>query len=653
MRNNYKKRIIIPLTIILQTVTTLSFSQESEEGINLKPCATVISAEELAEQQQQLKEMRTSRSMMRPSIPYPIKMVPLTFHITSRTDGTGGISLAVVMEQLKRTNSMYREAGIEFFVCQTLYHKDDALYSVTSSDAGSKYGSLDDKNTGDVWFAGSAGGACGWASLPGNINARVVLSNSCVSNGTSMEHELGHYFGLSHTHDGNELVARPGSGKPTNCATEGDNFCDTPADPDLGGVTVSATTCLVTGAMGKDANGDTYTPDAQNVMSYSSQKSCRTTFSPEQIEYMNYVANNNTSRKSWICTDANVVKADFLIKAERACNGEINFYDKSIGTQTFTYSWSFPGGSPSSSTLENPIVKYPAAGTYTVTLSVSTPYGTNQISRQINVKSTNPISAPYKEDFSTGSGALLAFDVITNTQSNVMVSTAGGKTDNGLILSGGSGTVYYGKPTPVNAFYTNPAYNSSAGLYCVDLSSTSKAKLSFDYKLLFATAKFNTNFGVYVNGEELEFYTPLSESDEVWKHADIDLSAYAGKSVDIVFRGSSKLTHTSSTTGNGVFIDNIEITGTKLSTGASESAAKEGIQLFPNPTTGIFMLSFTEKYSGKIKIEILNSLGMMVFATEGAGDTLQSIDLSSVSQGHYFIRILMDDRVIIKKLIKQ
>ncbi|MBA3704347.1 MAG: T9SS type A sorting domain-containing protein [Bacteroidetes bacterium] len=653
MKNNYKKTILFSVTIALQFLTVGSFAQNNENGPNLIPCATVITPEELIEQRQLLQEMRVLKEERRLITPYPIKMVALTFHITTRTDGTGGISLTVVMDQLKRTNSIYRQAGIEFFVCKTLYHNDDALYTITSADATSKYGPLDDKNTGDVWFAGEADGACGWASLPGSVNARVVLGNSCVTNGTTMEHELGHYFGLQHTHAGGELVARPGSGKPTNCTTDGDGFCDTPADPTLSGVSVSSTTCLITSAMGVDANGDTYVPDAQNIMSYSPQKACRTTFSKEQIEYMNYIANNNTSRKSWVCPDANIVKADFFMKAERACGSEIKFYDKSIGTQNFTYSWSFPGGAPNSSTLENPIVKYSSAGTYTVTLSVTTPYGSNQITRSITVRSISPISVPYKEDFSTGQAALTAFDTVSDTQSEVLVAAAGGKTDNGLILTGGKGTIYYAKPTPINAFYTNPAYNSSAGLYCIDFSNFSTAKLSFDYKLLFATAKFNTNFSVTVNDKELKFYTPVAETDEVWKHVDIDLSTYVGTFADIVFKGSSKLTHTAGTTANGVFIDNIEITGTKITTGVNELNNTELVQLFPNPTTGLFTLKFNEKHSGKFKMEIFNTLGARVYEAEGIENIAQSVDLSGIAQGYYSVRVILNDQVITKKIVKQ
>jgi len=52
-------------------------------------------------------------------------------------------------------------------------------------------------------------------------------------------------------------------------------------------------------------------------------------------------------------------------------NGSTNFYDHSIGGPV-TWSWSFPGATPATSTLQNPTgITYPVAGSYAVTLTVT------------------------------------------------------------------------------------------------------------------------------------------------------------------------------------------------------------------------------------------------------------------------------------------
>jgi PKD repeat protein len=67
-----------------------------------------------------------------------------------------------------------------------------------------------------------------------------------------------------------------------------------------------------------------------------------------------------------------------------ACaNTPIQFTDQSGGIAPLTWQWSFPGGTPSSATIQNPIVTYPSNGTYTATLIVTNNLGDDTISQTI------------------------------------------------------------------------------------------------------------------------------------------------------------------------------------------------------------------------------------------------------------------------------
>ncbi|MFK7785679.1 MAG: S8 family serine peptidase [Crocinitomicaceae bacterium] len=67
--------------------------------------------------------------------------------------------------------------------------------------------------------------------------------------------------------------------------------------------------------------------------------------------------------------------ARFEVDYELACPGQnIQFTDISPGTPTY-WEWYFPGGTPASSNVQNPVVSYAAPGSYDVTLIVSD--GTN------------------------------------------------------------------------------------------------------------------------------------------------------------------------------------------------------------------------------------------------------------------------------------
>ena len=65
------------------------------------------------------------------------------------------------------------------------------------------------------------------------------------------------------------------------------------------------------------------------------------------------------------------VTADFEADDASICAGQsVNFTDLSLGTIT-EWEWTFPGGSPTTSATQNPVVTYVNAGTYDVTLTVS------------------------------------------------------------------------------------------------------------------------------------------------------------------------------------------------------------------------------------------------------------------------------------------
>ena len=136
---------------------------------------------------------------------------------------------------------------------------------------------------------------CGYASLGGIAGyGNIVIKKNCADAST-IAHELGHYFGLSHTFEKSvpELV------NGSNCKTAGDGFCDTPADPyDPAKKTseyIDELSCAYISNV-RDANGDLYYPDVSNIMGYYTTCVCLK-FTYEQYNYMaNYY---NTHLGTW------------------------------------------------------------------------------------------------------------------------------------------------------------------------------------------------------------------------------------------------------------------------------------------------------------------------------------------------------------------
>lgn len=79
----------------------------------------------------------------------------------------------------------------------------------------------------------------------------------------------------------------------------------------------------------------------------------------------------------------------FFWDKENICQGDsIQFFDSSLDAAP-GWTWSFPGGSPSSSTLQSPKVYYPVSGNYQIMLDMGNSNGTGSFTDNINV-SINP-----------------------------------------------------------------------------------------------------------------------------------------------------------------------------------------------------------------------------------------------------------------------
>lgn len=108
----------------------------------------------------------------------------------------------------------------------------------------------------------------------------------------SLSHELGHFFGLLNTFEGSGKELVDGS----NCLTEGDKICDTPADPYIMNALLKdyIKNCEFI-SLKTDAHGQLYQPDVGNVMS---GYFCDCGFTVQQ--YLRMVENyNNAKNKHW------------------------------------------------------------------------------------------------------------------------------------------------------------------------------------------------------------------------------------------------------------------------------------------------------------------------------------------------------------------
>ena len=77
-------------------------------------------------------------------------------------------------------------------------------------------------------------------------------------------------------------------------------------------------------------------------------------------------------------------------------------------------------------------------------------------------------------------------------------------------------------------------------------------------------------------------------------------------------------------------------------------------RIYPNPTNGIFTLEMKEvKDQADISIEISNLMGECVVKSDMPASPSYQIDLTGKQRGVYLVRVVLDNRMEVKKLIKQ
>jgi len=126
--------------------------------------------------------------------------------------------------------------------------------------------------------------------------------------------------------------------------------------------------------------------------------------------------------------------ADFVSDYTIVCEGEsVSFADNSEG-EVDSWSWSFPGGTPASSTVENPVVTYNTAGTYDVSLTATNTYGSDTETKTgyITVNPSPDLAMSFIEPSCNGDNdgtATAAASGATPPYTYLWDSSAGGQTD--------------------------------------------------------------------------------------------------------------------------------------------------------------------------------------------------------------------------------
>lgn len=243
--------------------------------------------------------------------------IPVTIHIVRNSNGGGGFYENNAFLTICDLNNRMASSGMFFYLAGPVRFVDNDLYFNTT-DFGDLFTMIDLENvprTMNIYYTNLGQlGLCGFAFYPNTgpggfqNDGAVVMSFACSQpTGTTLTHEVGHFFNLPHTFDqtsGNpitgpnaervtRLTNEPAPRLSANCAVAGDEFCDTPAD------FIGTRWSCPTGQVQFDINGDRFRPDSSYYMSYSNDL-CMSRFSTQQILAMRATLASTTAPRGYL-----------------------------------------------------------------------------------------------------------------------------------------------------------------------------------------------------------------------------------------------------------------------------------------------------------------------------------------------------------------
>lgn len=229
------------------------------------------------------------------SLPCLNKKFTIVAHVFRDSLGLTLFSETLTKLALENVNDFFAPMCASFEICEFRYHDnwqhdvvenpDDEMPEITT-----KYNVERRINMYFVFGFTSPYNACGLAELGGIGNptsSYILIRKDCV-NTRVLAHELGHFFGLKHTFEGSGSELVDGS----NCTTEGDGICDTPADPYVAGedlVQYVDGSCRFISPK-QDTAGNYYNPDLGNIMSYYECDTCGFTWGQLNAMAQTYLA---------------------------------------------------------------------------------------------------------------------------------------------------------------------------------------------------------------------------------------------------------------------------------------------------------------------------------------------------------------------------
>ncbi len=353
----------------------------------------------------------------------------------------------------------------------------------------------------------------------------------------------------------------------------------------------------------------------------------------------------NTKTASITVTE-NPLSVDFTASSvEIEAGNFVNFTNTSTGTDInsdVTYAWTFEGGTPETSNSENPRILYSVPGTYQVSLTVTTPCGTDNEIKQGYITVTEPanVVTPVANFICDSAivevgGSVHFTDISTNLPETRQWTFAGG--------------------TPETSTEQNPVVTySEKGTFAVTLvvsNSAGRDSITIEnYITVIAdpVADFSCDTTEVEVGGSVHFFDRSTNEPTSWQWT------FEGGTPETSTEQNPVVTYSEiGTFAVTLVVSNLAGEDTKTETNYIsvvtdiEEFAIDNVSVYPNPTSSILNI----EADNLVSVTILDMSGRIVyFAAENCSAT--SIDLSGFANAEYMVKVETTNGSSLKRIIK-
>ena len=534
------------------------------------------------------------------------------------------------------------------------------------------------------------GTVLGYAQFPGTglqstdgIVIRHQDINTRGSGGRTSTHEVGHWLSLIHMWGDADCGSDDVFDTPT---AQGRNFgiCgNNPSFPEFGGGSTYHTTPY------NPNNCDSDNDDGEmfnNYMDYSDDV-CMNMFTLGQkarMDFTFYGDETDPGIRAYLISQENLEltgTADPYTTSECApisgfhfdqgtdfatqkmiCVGEnVDFEEDSYNGDVDSYAWTFEGGDPATDDSANPNnIEYNTPGTYDVTLQVSNDVTGSDVKTASDMIIVSSTAAQFQSNW----GYVDAFWNEQDFLDNYVVFNQDNTEHGWEWFQGTSGSPsvrmfnYYNGATEIDEL-VSPSYDLS-GLDNPTLkfrysgASVNNAPddelrimLSDDCGDSWQTGETFTGFELTNSGLVTDSYRPNSNS--TWTDVAVGLGSFDDEpNVRVKFRWIS------GGRSNNFYIDDVTLAASPL--GMEDLERQLDLSLAPNPTSDMTILTMNLQDAANVQMEVIDVLGRdarMILSKEMSNGTHKfDIDMSNYADGVYYLRILVDSDMVVKKIVK-